>query len=418
MVISLITSIIALVFISISITLFRKMNNLKKDAAQRNFWYESMLNALPFPLSVTDSDMRWTFINKAAENVCGKKLKDVVGHQCREWGADICNTERCGINCLRKGQQTSLFTQPGLDMDFQVDTYYLTNEKNERCGHIEIVMDVTARQRDMNYQEKQVEKLSEMLSRVSNGNLTMEFTPDSADKYTTGAFERWTRLASSLNASLKSISTTIRKMSDSTSVLTDNAGVLSSTSTQIATSIEEMTSSFNEMSKLFQQQRSISALTVNRTNEVVAAVGELQSAAHKITKIVDTITDITDQTNLLALNATIEAANAGNAGKGFAVVANEVKELARQTGSSSKDIALIVEDVLLKIESLKSISEEINTTVVEQLDKISLTAATAVEEQSAVINEIASGANQTSLRGSDLAKLSQDLRTSVGYFKM
>lgn len=35
-------------------------------------WYESILNALPYGISVTDMDMRWTFCNTAALNVMGK----------------------------------------------------------------------------------------------------------------------------------------------------------------------------------------------------------------------------------------------------------------------------------------------------------------------------------------------------------
>ncbi len=50
---------------------------------------------------------------------------------------------------------------------------------------------------------------------------------------------------------------------------------------------------------------------------------------------------ITSQVNILALNATIEAARAGDAGRGFAVVATEVKHLAAQAVTASKDLGAI-----------------------------------------------------------------------------
>ncbi len=53
---------------------------------------------------------------------------------------------------------------------------------------------------------------------------------------------------------------------------------------------------------------------------------------------------ITSQINILALNATIEAARAGEAGRGFAVVATEVKTLAAQAGSTSKELGSIRSD--------------------------------------------------------------------------
>jgi len=57
------------------------------------------------------------------------------------------------------------------------------------------------------------------------------------------------------------------------------------------------------------------------------------------------VTDrITSQINILALNATIEAARAGDAGRGFAVVATEVKTLAAQAGSTSKELGAIRSD--------------------------------------------------------------------------
>ena len=157
--------------------------------------------------------------------------------------------------------------------------------------------------------------------------------------------------------------------------------------------------------------------TVTKMNDVISAVGQLHSSAKAITKIVEAITSIADQTNLLALNATIEAASAGDAGKGFAVVAGEVKELAKQTVASSTEISKIVEDVLGKVGALESLAGEVNTVISEKLNQISVTAAAAVEEQSSVVKEIALTASQTRTGSTQLAQLSQDLKSTVERFK-
>jgi uncharacterized phage infection (PIP) family protein YhgE len=118
-----------------------------------------------------------------------------------------------------------------------------------------------------------------------------------------------------------------------------------------------------------------------------SAVAKLGNSSAEIGEVIKVISTIAQQTNLLALNATIEAARAGEAGKGFAVVANEVKELAKQTATSTGDIsrkiAAIQADTKGAVEAIATIAD-----VIHQINDISGTIAAAVEEQSATTNEM------------------------------
>ena len=80
-------------------------------------------------------------------------------------------------------------------------------------------------------------------------------------------------------------------------------------------------------------------VTAEKTRERTAAVSELVT---RIDGLVASIEDVSFRTNLLALNAAVEAARAGEKGAGFAVVASEVRELARASARSSKDIRALV----------------------------------------------------------------------------
>ncbi|MGV8920910.1 MAG: methyl-accepting chemotaxis protein [Pseudomonas sp.] len=102
------------------------------------------------------------------------------------------------------------------------------------------------------------------------------------------------------------------------------------------------------------QQVLLGRTTVDQTREGILqlasrmtttdqTVQSLADQAEQIGRVLEVISDIAGQTNLLALNAAIEAARAGEQGRGFAVVADEVRNLARKTSASTREIQLIID---------------------------------------------------------------------------
>jgi methyl-accepting chemotaxis protein len=212
----------------------------------------------------------------------------------------------------------------------------------------------------------------------------------------------------------------------------------------VSTGTEEMGASIREIAKSATEAARVATSAVKvaeRTNATVAKLGE---SSAEIGNVIKVITSIAQQTNLLALNATIEAARAGEAGKGFAVVANEVKELAKQTAKATEDISRKIEaiqgDTKGAVEAIAQIGKIIN-----QINDIQNTIATAVEEQTATTGEISrsvaeaargsseiaqsiggvaqaargttEGAGNTKASADDLAKLALDLQKLVSQFK-
>src|SRR5204862_2036864 len=84
---------------------------------------------------------------------------------------------------------------------------------------------------------------------------------------------------------------------------------------------------------------------VERARVACLTMDHLGQSGAEIGEVVKVISSVAQQTKLLALNATIEAARAGAAGKGFAVVANEVKELANETATATKQISERIEAI-------------------------------------------------------------------------
>lgn len=78
----------------------------------------------------------------------------------------------------------------------------------------------------------------------------------------------------------------------------------------------------------------------------------LKEYTGRMQDIMNLIRNVANQTSLLALNASIEAARAGEAGRGFAVVASEISSLSEQTNSATKDIDLLIENIIRSIDEV------------------------------------------------------------------
>ena len=174
------------------------VNQTLDTVVDKMVWYEALLDAVPFAMSATDLDMNWTFINKPVENLLGVKRQDILGQQCSNWNADICNTEKCGVAGLRQGQIQSLFEQQG--MNFQVDTAYINNQKGEKVGHVEIVQDITGAKKAADYQSVEVERLGANLMRLAQGNLDFDLNIAPSDQYTAEVSSQFTDISQSLGA--------------------------------------------------------------------------------------------------------------------------------------------------------------------------------------------------------------------------
>ncbi|MBL9169401.1 MAG: PAS domain S-box protein [Verrucomicrobiales bacterium] len=209
--------------------------------------------------------------------------------------------------------------------------------------------------------------------------------------------------AEELTAVSQQMSANSEETATQSNVVASAAEEVSKNVATVATSAEEMSASVKEIAKNANDAARVAteAVTVaSNTNKTVAKLGE---SSIEIGKVIKVITSIAQQTNLLALNATIEAARAGEAGKGFAVVANEVKELAKQTATATEDISQKIEAIQTDTKGAVSAIDQISK-IIGQINDISNTIASAVEEQSATTNEIARNASEAAKGSTEISK--------------
>ncbi len=225
-------------------------------------------------------------------------------------------------------------------------------------------------------------------------------------KSSTGLLQTATQLAGGAQETTSQsvqVASAAEQMSTNMGNMTATTEQMSSNIKVVASAVEELTSSIGEVAKSAERTAGVAGDAARLVATSNTQIGELGGAADEIGKVIVVIQDIAEQTHLLALNATIEAVRAGDAGKGFAVVATEVKELARQTASATDDIRKRIEGIQgstgRAVRSIGDISE-----VVKQVNELSRTIASAVEEQSITTKEIGKNMLQSSTAAQIVAR--------------
>jgi methyl-accepting chemotaxis protein len=318
-----------------------------------------------------------------------------------------------------------------------------------------------------------------VITLISTGDLTHRITYDSRDELgvMSSQFNQFTtKLSDIINNVIRStvqvaktsaeFSSTAESMAAATEQLTSQAATVATATEEMAATASNIASNSgmaadgssqaNESavsgSQVVEMTMQVMDRIADRVKSSSKTVDELGRRSDQIGEIVGTIEDIADQTNLLALNAAIEAARAGEQGRGFAVVADEVRALAERTTKATKEISEMIKSIQKEtktavnemeqgvLEVVKGSDEarksgEALKTILDKVENVTIQVsqiATAAEEQSAtsmeisnniqemtlVIHQSSTGIQQVATSSSEMARMADDLKDQISWFKV
>lgn len=248
--------------------------------------------------------------------------------------------------------------------------------------------------------------LCDAVTKVAGGDLTEELKVKSTD--TSSVLAALQRMQFSLAKVVSSVRHDSETVSTAAAEISAGNNDLSSRTEQQASSLEETASSMEELTSTVRQNsanaRQANTLAVTASDiatkggavvsQVVGTMDSISEASRKIVDIISVIDGIAFQTNILALNAAVEAARAGEQGRGFAVVASEVRNLAQRSASAAKEIKVLIDNSVERVELGTKLANDAGATMSEIVSSVNRVTdviaeiVSASQEQSAGIEQI------------------------------
>ncbi|MCP4177656.1 MAG: PAS domain-containing protein, partial [bacterium] len=332
------------------------VGNLKKSLLKTNEKIEN-INSLPSSVITIDKKYNITYMNRAGSNLTGISSTEAIGKKCYDlFKTDHCNTDLCACRQAMEKDNTvteeAISNPSGNSIDIRYTGTPVKNEDGSIKGALEFFIDISAEKALSQTIIEGAEKLSATITEI------------------TSTISQLAANSTEISSAINEITTTVTEVKQVSEVAHERA-----------VEVTERAEQVNTTTDIGKKATEDTIYGILKIKEEMASIAEstikLGEQTQNIGEIISSVNGLADQSNLLSVNASIEAAKAGEYGKGFAVVAREVKALADQSKSATKQINSILTDIQ-KATSSAVMATERGTNAVASGQELSATAGETI----------------------------------------
>jgi methyl-accepting chemotaxis protein len=358
------------------------VNRTLDTVTEKAFWYEQILDAVPFPLSVTDMDMNMTYLNRASLRILKRERQDLIGKPCHEWNGPICRTKNCGIVRFRQGEPSTTSDRDGKAL--QVDVSYIQNAKGENIGHVEVIQDVTAKVREAKFRKAEFIKVTDHMKKLAEGNLDFQTDVAEADEYTKDVHALYV----DLNASVTQVRDSIKALVGDANALSGSAleGKL-----QVRADVNKHKGEYRNVIRGINDTLDAVVTPLRAAMDVAAKISEGDLTARVVMETKGDIARFCDSLNRI--------------GESLTELVKEVDRSVDLVSSTSQELASSAEEMNASTEQVSAAIQQISKGAQSQATQVDETAKIMANMSTSVIQVVdkAQSATASAKRGEDSA---------------
>lgn len=361
-----------------------QVNQAIQTVIDKRDFFQAILDAMPYRITVVDTNLKWTFINKTLQDLreaAGREgsRESIYGDDCCKSNLDMCKNEDCGVKAYKKSGRIEFpFEYRG--GHYRMDTTPIIDKQGQTIGYVETSFNTTATMSVSKYSEIEINRLAENLRRLSAGNLDFDIDIQAPGEHTGEVYQQF-----------KAIELNLREVKDAIDNLISDAIILTTAAMQGDLEVRADESKFSGS-----WQELISGMN--------GILGVMSKPMEEVANVMDAIANGN-------LNATVDGYYQGS----FDVLKQAVNEMGNHFKTIVTEISMVTGEISngnLNLDKVSSFGGDFNV-ISDALNTIIATLNALLGDINQAAEQVNAGANQVSDSSQALAQGSTEQASSI-----